>query len=37
MAKKKQIVDPNKALFQVYDDDPRLAGSVDVEETIQTR
>lgn len=34
MAKKKQIVDPNKALFQVYDDDPRLAGSVDVEETI---
>ena len=34
MAKKNKKVDDNQALFQVIGDDPRLAGAVDVEETI---
>ena len=32
--KKKQKINENDALFQVIDDDPRLAGAKDVEETL---
>lgn len=35
MAKKKKVVDDNQALFQVIGDDPRLAGAVDVDDTIE--